>query len=127
MSLRGQAAIVGIGEIPTRRSYPDRSTLSLMTEAVKLALDDAHLTKADVDGLIANAEAANPITLAEYLGIRPVFTEGVTSHGASGAQSIVIAASAIAAGLCNTVVCVLGGNRAPRSGDSARDCAQCRF
>jgi acetyl-CoA acetyltransferase len=116
VSLRGQAAIVGIGEIPTRRNYPDRSTLSLMAEAAKLALEDAHLTKDDIEGLIANSEAANPITLAEYMGLAPIFTEGVTSHGASGAQSIVIAASAIHAGLCETVLCVLGGNRAPDPG-----------
>jgi acetyl-CoA acetyltransferase len=116
MSLRGQAAIVGIGEIPTRRAYQGRSSVSLMTEAADLALKDARITKADIDGLISNAEAVNPITLAEYMGLQPAFTEGVTSHGASGAQSIVIAASAISAGLCTTVLCVLGGTRAPDPG-----------
>ena len=33
MSLRGQAAIVGIGEVPTRRDYPNRTTVGLMAEA----------------------------------------------------------------------------------------------
>jgi len=89
-----------------------------MTEAARLALQDARLTKADIDGLISNSEAVNPITLAEYMGLSPIFTEGVTSHGASGAQSIVVAAAAINAGLCNTVLCVLGGNRAPDPGVS---------
>jgi acetyl-CoA acetyltransferase len=116
MSLRGRTAIVGIGEIPTKRTYPGRSTVSLMTEAATLALQDARITKAEIDGLISNAEAANPLTLAEYMGLQPAFVEGVTSHGASGAQSIVIAASAINAGLCSTVLCVLGGNRAPDPG-----------
>jgi acetyl-CoA acetyltransferase len=112
MSLKGQAAIIGIGEIPTRRSYPDRSTVSLMAEAAALALQDAHLTKGDIDGLITNAGGGvNPTVLAEYMQLRPVFTEGVNSQGASGAQSIVIAAAAISAGLCNTVLCVLGGSR----------------
>ncbi|HTE85974.1 MAG TPA: thiolase family protein, partial [Dehalococcoidia bacterium] len=116
MSLRGQVAIVGIGEIPTRRAYPGRSSVSLMMEAATLALQDARITKADIDGLISNAEAVNPITLAEYMGVQPLFTEGVTSHGASGAQSIVVAAAAIHAGMCSTVLCVLGGNRAPDPG-----------
>lgn len=120
MNLRGQAAIVGIGEVPTRRSYPGQTTVSLMAEAVRLALADAHLLKTDIDGLITNAGGGvNPTVLAEYVQIRPVFTEGVNSQGASGAQSIVIAASAIMAGLCNTVLCVLGGSRTLGGGAAA--------
>lgn len=112
MSLRGQAAIVGIGEVPTRRSYPGRTTVSLMAEAARLALEDAHLVKSDIDGLITNAGGGvNPTVLAEFMQLPLVFSEGVNSQGASGAQSIAIAASAIMAGLCNTVLCVLGGSR----------------
>ena len=112
MSLRGQAAIVGIGEVPTRRDYPNRTTIGLMAEAAGLALQDAHLTKADVDGLITNAGGGpTPTALAEYMQLRPSFTEGVNSQGASGAQSIAMAAAAIHAGLADTVLCVLGGSR----------------
>jgi len=57
MTLRGKAAIVGIGEVPTRRDYPGRTTASLMTEASAMALQDAGIRKEDVDGLICNAEA----------------------------------------------------------------------
>ena len=32
MTLRGKAAIVGIGEVPTRRTYPGRTTYSLCAE-----------------------------------------------------------------------------------------------
>jgi acetyl-CoA acetyltransferase len=111
MSLRGKAAIVGIGEIPSRRSMTGVTAMSLMAEAAVLALEDAHLTKADVDGIITNAHTASPMAMAGYLQIQPVFSEGTSLHGASGAQSIAIAASAIMAGLCETVLCVLGGAR----------------
>jgi len=91
-----------------------------MAEAAGLALQDAHLLKSDVDGVITNAGGGvSPTAMAEYMQIHPVFTEGVNSQGASGAQSIVIAASAIAVGLCNTVLCVLGGSRTLGGGGGA--------
>ena len=51
--------------------------------------------------------------LAEYMGLHVAFSEGVTQYGASGTQSIVIAAVAIQAGLANNVLCVMGGARDP--------------
>jgi acetyl-CoA acetyltransferase len=116
MSLRAQAAIVGIGEIPTQRAYPGRSTVSLMAEAAHLALEDAGLRKEDLDGVITNVPAVSPLTFAEYLQLRVVFAEGASVQGASGAHSIAIASAAIHAGLCSTVLCVLGGVRNPDPG-----------
>src|SRR5215210_2678534 len=95
MTLRAQAAIVGIGELPTRRTYPGRTTVSLMAEVAHLALEDAGLRKEDLDGVVTNAETVNPLTFAEYIQVQPAFCEGATLHGASGAQSIAIAAAAI--------------------------------
>ena len=40
-SLRGKAAIIGIGEVPTQRVYPDRTMYGLCAEAAKLAIDGA--------------------------------------------------------------------------------------
>ncbi len=113
MTLRAQAAIVGIGEIPTRRAYPGRTTVSLMAEAAHLALLDAGLRKEHLDGVITNAPSVSPLTLAEYMQFQPAFCEFAGVQGASGAYSITIAASAINAGLCQTVLCVLGGVRNP--------------
>lgn len=113
MSLRGKTAIVGIGEVPTRREYPGRTTASLMTEASAMALADAGIRKEDVDGLICNAEAIHPNALCEYMQLQPSFSEGTAMHGASGAMSIALAAAAIDAGLASTVLCVLGGTRTP--------------
>ena len=113
MSLRGAAAIVGIGEIPTRRTYPGRTTHSLLTEASRLAIRDAGLRKKDIDGLVTCGTDISPMDLAEYMGLSVSFSEGVTQYGASGTQSIVIAAVAIQAGLATTVLCVMGGARDP--------------
>lgn len=118
MSLRGTAAIVGIGELPTQRSYPGRSMLGLCTDAARLAIEDAGLRKEDIDGLIVDGTTALPAAMAEYMGLRPVFATGVSMHGASGATGVTIAAAAIQGGLCNTVLIVMGaaqgGDAGPR-------------
>jgi len=116
MTLRGKAAIVGIGEVPTRRTYPGRTTYSLCAEATRLAITDAGLRKEDIDGLVTRGSDISPMDLAEYMGLHVGFCEGVTQHGSSGAHSVVVAASAIHTGLANTVLCVLGGSRDPAVG-----------
>ena len=108
MTLRGRAAIVGISEIPTRRTMPDRSELGLIAEAVKMALDDAHLRKEDVDGLVGELFPGGP---AEYMGMKLRYCQGVQLAGATGAACITIAAAAINAGLANTIVVALAAAR----------------
>jgi acetyl-CoA acetyltransferase len=108
MTIRGKAAIVGIGELPTRRTIPGRSTMGLMAEATKMALDDAHLVKEDIDGVVMELF---PGILAEYIGIRPRFCQGVQLAGATGASCVEIAAAAINAGFCETVLVVLAQAR----------------
>jgi len=108
MSIRGQVAIVGIGELPTLRALPGRSTEGLRAEVVKLALDDAHLRKEDIDGLVMNGY---PASTTEYLGIKPSYATGVDMAGATGATCIQVAAAAIYAGYCETVLVVLAQAR----------------
>ena len=110
MTIRGKAAIVAIGEIRTRRITPGRTNFGTGAEAVKLALDHARLRKEDIDGLIMSDY---PAGMAEYLGIRPKFAMGVAMMGASGTVTVQMAAAAIAAGYCNTVLCVHAGARDP--------------
>lgn len=116
MTLRRKAAIVGISELPTRRTYPGRTTNSLLAEATRLAIADAGLRKQDIDGLVTRGSDVSPMDLAEYMGLHVGFCEGVTQHGASGAHSVVAAASAIHAGLANMVLCIFGGTRDPAVG-----------
>src|ERR671930_2729164 len=112
MTLRGKAAIVGIGEVPTRRTYPGRTTYSLCAEATRLAMTDAGLRKEDIDGLVTRGSDVSPMDLAEYMGLPMRFCEGVTQHGASGAHSVVVAAADINDGLPVTVLCFVGATRA---------------
>ncbi len=119
MSIRGKAAVVGFDERPSVRNLEGRSTLSLLTEAASNAIRDAGLRKEDIDGLITRGAEVSPLTLAEYAQLKPVFTEGTTLMGASGANSIALAASAINAGYVNCVLCAFGGTRDPNVGGFA--------
>ena len=114
MTLRGKVAIVGIGEVPTRRVIPNRTMLGLCAEAAASAIADAGLTKLDINGLVTDGAAA-PAAMAEYIGIRPTFATGVSMQGASGASATTAAASAINAGLCDTVLVVMGNSRSDRA------------
>ena len=71
MTLRGKAAIVGIGEVPTRRTYPGRTTYSLCAEATRLAITDAGLRKEDIDGLVTRGSDISPMDLAGVSGTAP--------------------------------------------------------
>jgi len=72
-TLRGAAAIVGIGELKPERERPNRDTVSLLTEACYLAIQDAGLTKSDIDGLIMEPEIQQTASgfnavMAEHMG-----------------------------------------------------------
>ena len=116
MGLRGKAAIVGFGELPSTRSSPGRTTLSLLAEVSKIAISDAGLRKEDIDGLITQGGAGlvDSLNLSEYMGLTPVFSEGLTTHGASGPFGVQMAAAAVELGFANNVLITLG-----MSGDPA--------
>src|SRR5262249_12483495 len=116
MSLRGKAAVTGVGELPARRAYPGRSLEGLCAEAARLAIEDAGLRKEDIEGLVVDGTSIAPAAMADYLGIRPFFATGVTMQGATGATSVAVAASAINAGLCGNVLIVVGAARGDAPG-----------
>ncbi|MDO8673846.1 MAG: thiolase family protein, partial [Dehalococcoidia bacterium] len=110
MSLRGKAAIVGFGELPTSRLSPGKTSSQLLAKASSIAIRDAGLRKEDIDGLITfGVGEANAHHLPEYMGLNLAFSEGVTTHGASGAYSIALAAAMINAGVVNYMLCTFGG------------------
>jgi acetyl-CoA C-acetyltransferase len=122
VGLRGDAAIVGIVDLPPTRK-PNRDPLFSIEQWALLAkavLDDAGLPASVVDGLvttsIAESELFAPATLAEYLGIGVNFGEVVDLGGATSAGMVWRAAAAIELGLCQAVLCVVPGSRDyPRS------------
>lgn len=115
---RSNAAVVGIGEIPPRRTTPGIGTLELIANAARLAADDAGIAPADIDGLMVGPQVGEtpqhvPATIAEYLGLQPTFGGMVDLGGATGPGMAWRAAAAIAAGMASTVLCVLGNTRDP--------------
>ena len=109
-NMRGAAAIVGIGELKPERTRPGRDAMSLLAEAAYLAIQDAGLTKADIDGMILEegmtptGSGYNP-KMAEYMGIYPTFATGCDAQGAAGVTMALQAAAYINAGLCDYVLC----------------------
>jgi acetyl-CoA acetyltransferase len=128
MGLHGEAAIVGIAELPAVRkpAGPGRFTIEQYALLAKQALDDAGIAADQVNGLISHGIAESdmfaPATLSEYLGIPVNFGEVVDLGGATSAGMIWRAAAAIELGLCDVVLAVVPGSynlpvsqtRAPR-------------
>ena len=116
MGLRGEAAIVGIAELPPARKpdQPARFTIEQYALLARAALDDAGLAADTVDGLISHGVAESdmfaPATLSEYLGIPVNYGEVVDLGGATSAGMIWRAAAAIELGLCDVVLAVVPGS-----------------
>ncbi|TPI16213.1 thiolase family protein [Mesorhizobium sp. B4-1-3] len=120
---RPKGTIVGIGELKPQRLTQGVTTLEMIAEVSRLAVLDAGLEPAAIDGLLVGPQVGEtpqhvPATIAEYLGLAPTMANVVDLGGASGAGMVWRAAAAIEAGMCETVLCVLANNReetAPRS------------
>ena len=118
MSLRRSAAVVGIAELPPKRTTAGYTSLEMIARVARLAVLDAGLTPDAIDGLMVGPQVGEtpqhvPATIAEYLGLQPTFADIVDLGGATGAGMLWRAAAAIASGMCTTVLCVLGNTRDP--------------
>ena len=117
MSLRGRAAIVGVGEFGCGEA-PGWSPLEILSKSVEAALDDAGLTLADVDGLFtASSYHFMPsLSVAEHLGIKPRYSDGSNIGGSSFVAHVMNAAMALEAGLCDVAVIAYGSNQRTAGG-----------
>lgn len=122
MGLRGEAAIVGIAELPAerRQTRPELFTLDQYAQLAKLAIEDAGLPAEVVNGLVTHgiqeSDMFAPATLSEYLGLPLDFGERVDLGGATSAGMVWRAAAAIELGICEAVLCVVPGSlMLPRS------------
>lgn len=116
-SLRGASAIVGIG-LAGIGEAPGRSHLELLGEAVALALQEAGLELSDVDGLFtANLVNFYPaLTVGEYLGIRPRFTDATNLGGSSFLAHAISATMALQTRQCKVALICYGSNQRTASG-----------
>jgi acetyl-CoA acetyltransferase len=116
MGLRGKVAVVGVAESDLGEVGPGFTPLDLIGQAVLRALEDAGLEKSDVDGLFSASAYHNMPTLSvgEYLGIRPRYSDATSMGGSSFVSDLLHAAAAIDAGLCEVALITYGSTQ--RSG-----------
>src|ERR1700741_2535483 len=114
MSLKGAGYIVGAFEHPTRKP-PDKSVTLLHAECAKGALEDAGLSKSDVDGYFCAGDAPGlgPLSMLDYMGLNVRHLDSTDTGGSSYLVHVAHAAQAIAMGKCNVALVTLGGR--PRS------------
>jgi acetyl-CoA C-acetyltransferase len=122
MRLTGEAAIVGIAELPAQRKQtrPELFTLDQYALLAKMVIDDAGLDATVVNGLVCHGLAESdmfaPATLSEYLGLPLDFGERVDLGGATSAGMVWRAAVAVELGLCHAVLVIVPGSlMMPRS------------
>lgn len=110
MSIKGKAYIVGAYEHPTRHAV-DKSLAQLHAEVAKGALEDAGLTKDDVDGYFCAGDAPGMggLNLADYMGLKLKRIESTETGGSSYQLHVAHAAQAIAEGKCSVALITLAG------------------
>jgi acetyl-CoA C-acetyltransferase len=115
MSINGKAYIVGAYEHPTRKAET-KSVAQLHAEVAYGALQDAGLTKDDVDGYFCAGDAPGlgPLNMADYMGLTKLsHIDSTDTGGSSYLIHVAHAAEAIALGKCNVALITLAGR--PRS------------
>ena len=117
---------MGVHEHPTRYA-PDKSELQVQGESVIKALEDAGLSKGDVDGLFTSSMSVrnSGLNLADYLDLNPRMVDNTSVGGASFEFHLSHALTAIAAGRMSCAVityCTLArsGGIAVGTGGAAR-------
>jgi len=107
-SIRGQVAIVGAADTEVGK-VPQYGATALCVEAARRALDDAGITKDQIDGLVTCNSMAEPHmyhaeAIAEYLQIFPRYCVSAAAGGGTTFSVLHQAAMAIASGACDTVL-----------------------
>lgn len=113
MGLSKSVAVVGVAESDKIGLVPDKSALALHMEAARNAIADAGVSKGDIDGFITAGYWGYDV--AEYLGIKPNYTDSTSVGGSSFVIHVAHAMAAINAGYCETVLITHG-----QAGRSAR-------
>jgi len=110
MSIKGKAYIAGIYEHPTRLAT-DLTLAQIHAQCAKGALEDAGLTKDDVDAYFCAGDAPGlgPMSMVEYMGLKPRHVDSTDTGGSSYVLHVGHAAEAIAAGKCKVALITLAG------------------
>jgi acetyl-CoA acetyltransferase len=113
-SLRGKVAIVGAADTEVGR-VPHYSATQLCVDAARRALEDAGISKEQVDGLVTGNSMVEPYmyhaeAIAEYMQIFPRYCISIGAGGGTTFSALHHAASAIATGVCETVLIAMADN-----------------
>jgi acetyl-CoA acetyltransferase len=107
--------ITGVGLTSFGR-HEGSSTLDLMSKAAELAISDAGLKRAEIDGVLCGYSTVQPhimlaTVFAEHFGIKPSYAHAVQVGGATGLAMTMLAHTIVEAGLARHVLVVSGENR----------------
>src|SRR5258706_3618746 len=112
VSLKDRAAVVGIGQLPFAKNIgkPEETTAP---EAARIALGDAGLRPADVDGMVKwSIQTTSENAIARNLGVPNLRFFGEVGYGGGGGCGTVAhAAAAITAGMARCVLIYRSRNR----------------
>ncbi len=103
--IKDRTAIVGVGQTAFAKSLP-QSEKRLALEAISMALDDAGVEPAEVDGLASyTLETTDEVEIARNLGLGDLtFFSQVGYGGGAGCGVVGHAAMAVATGQCRVAV-----------------------
>ncbi len=104
-----RTAIVGVGKAGMAQAGLAQTATAMASEAVSMALADAGLERAQIDGLVVHigSPRGNDYDLAaSLLGLNVRFAAQPWNHGRFGATAIQHAAMALSAGLADRVLCL---------------------
>lgn len=110
MSSGPKAYIVGAYEHPLRFA-PDHSVAQLHAEVALGALNDAGLSKNQIDGYLCSRDApgTGPLSMLDYMNLTVRYADSTNLGGASYVAHVSHAADAIAAGKCDICLITLAG------------------
>jgi len=116
--------LLGVGQTRFGK-LEGQETLDLMSSAAEQALQDAHLERSDIDGLICGYSTVLPHLMlstlfAEHFGLSPQYAHSVQLGGATGFAMLMLAHALVEAGVAKRILVVAGETRATgQSSDSA--------
>jgi acetyl-CoA acetyltransferase len=116
--LRATTAVVGVAESDLGEVGPHLSSLDLIGQATVRALDDAGLAKSDIDAVFCHSAFFQlpPVAAAEYLGIRPRYSDSTAVGGSTFVGYLRHATAAINAGMCDVALITYGSTQRSAAG-----------
>jgi acetyl-CoA acetyltransferase len=124
-SIRGKVAIVGAADTEVGK-VPQLGATALCIDAARRAMKNAGVSKNQIDGLVTCNSMSEPYmyhaeAIAEYMQIFPRYCISANAGGGTTFSSIQHAATAIASGVCETVlVCLADSLRSGLSREQSK-------